>query len=123
MSKEVKEERSENMGEGDNYEQNKLNSSSAKFENDYEERKAKNLKTRSSRERKEPIGGEIEERDRRNGSSGESEMYEGKNSQSKHRKHGDKSRKAHQRSRSNLDEPTRLGERGSRNSKEYSDDM
>ena len=118
MCKDVQEEKSENVGDGDNFERNKLNK-------EYEERRSKNLKTRSSRERKEPIGGEIEERELRhkeNGSSRESDMYERQSSRAKTRKHKDKSHKAHHRSISNEGDTFRTGDKGYRNSREYSDD-
>ena len=82
MCKEVQKEMTENLGEGD-----KSESSSSKYEDD--ERRLGN-----SRERKEPIGGEIEENGRR---CQENETLDT-------RKTGKKVRKVRQRSRSNQNE-------------------
>ena len=79
MCKEVQKEMTENLGEGD-----KSESSSSKYEDD--ERKPRN-----SRERKEPIGGEIDESGSR---------YQ-ENESLDSRKIGKKVRKVRQRSRSN----------------------
>ena len=85
MCKEVQNEMRENLGEGD---KNEL--SSSKYEDD--ERKPRN-----SRERKEPIGGEIEENGRR---CHENETLDTLDS----RKVGKKVRKVRQRSRFNQNE-------------------
>ena len=87
MCKEVRKEMRENLGEGDKNESSSMSSNSSKYE--YDEGRPRN-----SRDRKEPIGGEIEESGRRHQ---ENELSDA-------RKTVIKVRKARQRSRSNQNE-------------------
>ena len=109
MCKDVQEENRENLGESGRNESSNVSNNSSKYE--YDERKL-----RSSRERREPIGGEIELEDQQ-------QQQQQRHQEVEPRKVGKKSGKSRFRSRSNQDETFNDERKTLRQSQEYSDDV